>query len=65
MSVAAQVDEWYDNFWDVSLKYNEGDIRAAEHFMDTGVFMFYYHIKQKANYAQWHNEQMKSARDGG
>lgn len=63
-SVAAQVDEWYDNFWDIALKYNEGDLQAAEHFMDTSVFMLYYRIKQKAAYAQWHNEQVKSVREG-
>jgi hypothetical protein len=42
------------------MKYNEGDIEAAEHFMDTSVFMFYYRMKQKAAYAQWHNEQIRA-----
>lgn len=55
------VDEWYDSFWDIAMKYNEGDIRAAEHFMDTSVFMFYYRIRQKSKWADWHNEQVKQA----
>jgi len=46
------------------MKYNEGDIRAAEHMMDTSVFMFYYRIRQKAQYAKWHNEQMQQAKKG-
>lgn len=58
-SVAARVDEWYDGFWDIAMKYNEGNIQAAEHFMDTSVFMFYYRIRQKAEYNKWYNEQMK------
>jgi len=41
------------------MKYNEGNIQAAEHFMDTSVFMFYYRIRQKAEYNKWYNEQMK------
>lgn len=55
-SVTAQVDDWYDSFWDIALKYCDGDVKAAEHFMDTGVFMFYYRIKQKAAWVQWKNE---------
>ena len=58
-SVAAQVDDWYDSFWDIAMKYCEGNVRAAEHFMDTSVFMFYYRIKQKATWAAWHNKQVK------
>jgi len=42
------------------MKYCEGDIRAAEHFMDTSVFMFYYRIKQKAAWVGWKNEQAKT-----
>ena len=60
-SITSRVDEWYDSFWDIALKYCEGDIKAAEHFMDTSVFMFYYRIKQKANWLKWYNEQMKAA----
>jgi len=41
------------------MKYCDGDLQAAEHMMDTSVFMFYYRIKQKAHYAKWHNEQMQ------
>ncbi|MCB0697704.1 MAG: hypothetical protein KDC07_10085 [Chitinophagaceae bacterium] len=59
MSVPARVDEWYDSFWDIALKYCEGNVRDAEHFMDTGVFNFYYRIRQKANWLKWHNEQFK------
>jgi hypothetical protein len=59
-SVEAQVDDWYDGFWDICMKHNEGNLQAAEHMMDTGVFMFYYRIRQKTQYAQWYNEQMKS-----
>ena len=59
-SVTAQVDDWYDSFWDISMKYCEGDVRAAEHFMDTSVFMFYYRIKQKAAWVGWKNEQAKN-----
>ena len=55
-SVASTVDDWYDSFWDISMKYCDGDVRAAEHFMDTSVFMFYYRIKQKAQWMKWHNE---------
>jgi hypothetical protein len=58
------VDEWYDGFWDIAMKYNEGDMRAAEHMMDASVFMFYYRIRQKAQYAKWHNEQMQTAKKG-
>ncbi|MCB0699136.1 MAG: hypothetical protein KDC11_04775 [Chitinophagaceae bacterium] len=58
-SVATQVDDWYDGFWDISMKYCEGDVRAAEHFMDTSVFMFYYRIKQKADWVEWHHKQVK------
>ncbi len=58
-SISAQVDEWYDGFWDIAMKYNEGNLQAAEHMMDTSVFMFYYRIKQKAAYIRWHNEQQK------
>lgn len=58
-SVAAQVDDWYDSFWDIAMKYNDGDVRAAEHFMDCSVFLFYYRIKQKAQWLEWHNEQVK------
>jgi hypothetical protein len=43
------------------MKYCEGDIQAAEHMMDTSVFMFYYRIKQKAQYGQWYSEQVKGA----
>ena len=39
------------------MKYSEGDIRAAEHFMDTSVFMFYYRIKQKAAWVEWKNKE--------
>ena len=55
-SVGATVDDWYDSFWDISMKYCDGDVRAAEHFLDTSVFMFYYRIKQKAQWMTWHNE---------
>jgi hypothetical protein len=41
------------------MRYNEGDVKAAEHFMDTSVFMFYYRIKQKTAYAKWYEAQMK------
>jgi hypothetical protein len=54
--VGTRVEEWYDGFWDIAMKYNEGDIRAAEHFMDAGVYMFYYRIKQKAAYFNWRKE---------
>jgi hypothetical protein len=42
------------------MKHCEGNLQAAEHMMDTSVFMFYYRIKQKAQYVQWYNEQIKS-----
>jgi len=61
-SVDAQVDDWYDGFWDIAMKYCEGDLQAAEHMMDTSVFMFYYRIKQKAHYTKWHNEQMQDVK---
>jgi hypothetical protein len=64
-SVGAQVDAWYDGFWDISMKYCEGNIQAAEYLMDTSVFMFYYRIKQKAHYAQWHNEQQQRRSSAG
>ncbi|MEZ5017007.1 MAG: hypothetical protein R2800_08130 [Flavipsychrobacter sp.] len=64
-SVATQVDEWYDNFWDVALKYNDGNLQAAEHFMDTSVFMYYYRVKQKAAWVDWHNEEMKKVGEKG
>ena len=59
-SVDTAVDDWYDNYWDIAMKYCEGNVQAAEHFMDTSVFMFYYRIKQKAGWVKWHNEQMKA-----
>jgi hypothetical protein len=43
------------------MKYCEGSVDAAERFMDTSVFMFYYRIKQKAQYNNWHNEQLKNS----
>jgi hypothetical protein len=55
-SISGRVEAWYDGFWDIAMKYNEGDVRAAEHFMDTGVYMFYYRIKQKAGYYNWKKE---------
>lgn len=58
-SVTIQVDDWYDSFWDVAMKYNEGNIEAAEHFMDCSVFMFYYRLRQKAKWVEWHNKQVK------
>jgi hypothetical protein len=42
------------------MKYSEGNLHAAEHFMDCGVFMFYYRMKQKVAYIQWRNEQQKT-----
>lgn len=59
-SVAAQVDEWYDSFWDICMKHCEGNLQAAEHIMDSSVFMFYYRVRQKAKYAEWYNERMKA-----
>lgn len=59
-SVAATVDDWYDSFWDISMKYCDGDIKAAEHFMDTSVFMFYYRIKQKATWLSWKSKQAQA-----
>ncbi|RYE04714.1 MAG: hypothetical protein EOP51_35085 [Sphingobacteriales bacterium] len=58
-SVADKVDKWYDSFWDISMKYCEGNIAEAEQFMDTSVFMYYYRIRQKASYVLWHNQQLK------
>lgn len=46
------------------MRYTEGDLRAAEHFIDTTVFMYYYRIRQKAAYITWHNEQMKEQMKG-
>ncbi|WP_276135029.1 hypothetical protein [Polluticoccus soli] len=58
--MATRIDDWYDSFWDIAMKYCEGNVEAAERFMDTSVFMFYYRIKQKAAYVNWHNRQMRS-----
>lgn len=60
ISVTTSVDDWYDSFWEIALKYCDGNLRAAEHFMDTSVFMFYYRIKQKASWLKWQNQQMKA-----
>ena len=42
------------------MKYCEGNVEAAERFMDTSVFMFYYRIKQKSAYINWQNEMRKA-----
>jgi hypothetical protein len=62
--VATRVDEWYDSFWDAALKYCEGNIAQAEEFMNTNVFMYYYRIRQKAAYIQWHNDSLKKSAAG-
>jgi hypothetical protein len=47
------------------MKYCDGSIEAAERFMDTSVFMFYYRIKQKTAYVNWQSEQMKRQHGNG
>jgi len=53
------IDKWYASFTDTAYRLNEGNVTEAENMMDCSVYMWYYRMKNKIAYIDWHNEKTK------
>lgn len=51
-SAQQQIDDNYDNYYDIALSMAEGDMVKADQLLNVGIFEFYYRLLQYNNWAK-------------